>query len=347
MNIYILNTLEIGISSIDMLKKHLKICGVIGLSERERSDKISGYKYLKQYCYDSSLAFIEVQSYSLSNKDDKDKLLNLNIDFLVVTGWQRLVPTWLIEHCKKCIIGAHGSVHGITGGRGRSPQNWALLMGKKEFYISIFKIDAGIDEGPVIDTRKFVLSEVDDIKTSYYKVSWLTTQMIVDYISNISSLSEIGVVQEEHARYLPQRLPEDGEIDWTRTTKEIYDFIRALTRPYPGAFSLLGKNKITIWRGRPFVVEDHSHAYKYGQIVKLYPNGDFIVKTMDSFLCVEDYSASLEGGDECLKEGDVLSSCCFEDQMVNIIDRHYKKYPQLTLSDDILNLVKDEDNKNS
>ena len=345
MNIYILNTLEIGISSIDILKKHLDIRGVIGLSEREVSDKISGYRYLKQYCYDNSLQFTEVQSYSLSNKDDKDKILNLNIDILIVAGWQRLVPAWLIEHCQ-CIIGSHGSVYGITGGRGRSPQNWALLLGKNEFYISIFKIDAGIDEGPIIDNRRFVLSEFDDIKTSYYKVSWLTSQMIVDYVSNSSSLSEIGVKQGGNARYLPQRLPEDGEIDWSRTSKEIYDFIRALTQPYPGAFSFLGKNKIAIWRGRPFELEDHSHTYKCGEIVKVYSNRDFLIRTGDSFLCIDDYSTSSEGSDQCLKEGDVLSSCSFKNQMVTIIDRHYKKYPQLTLSDDILSLVKDEHNEN-
>jgi methionyl-tRNA formyltransferase len=337
MKIYILNTLEIGINSINILKKNLDISGVIGLSERDDSDKISGYKYLKRYCHDNNLQFIEVESYTLSSHSDKEKLLNLNIDILIVSGWQRLIPSWLIGHCNECVIGSHGSVHGITGGRGRSPQNWALLLGKKEFYISIFKIDEGIDSGSIIDTKSFVLSELDDIKTSYYKVSWLTSHMIIDSINNKRLFAENAVKQEGEARYLPQRLPEDGEIDWSRTSKEIYDFIRALTKPYPGAFSYIGKEgKIVIWKGIPFEINDNSCAFKYGEIVKLYDNSDLLVKTGDSFLLIDDYTGSSEG---CIREGSILLSRCFEDQISNIIDRHYRKYPQLILSDDILSLV--------
>lgn len=337
MEIYILNTLEIGINSINLLKRHLDIRGVIGLSERDASDNISGYKYLKQYCHKDDLHFIEVDTYSLSSQTDREKLLKLNIDILIVSGWQRLIPRWLIDHCKECVIGSHGSVHGITGGRGRSPQNWALLLGKKEFYISIFKIDEGIDSGSIIDTKSFVLTEFDNIKTSYYKVSWLTSQMIVDSIKNRRLFSKNSVKQEEEeARYLPQRLPEDGEIDWSRTSKQIYNFIRALTQPYPGAFSFLGQEKIIMWKGLPFEVNDSSRAFKCGEIVKVYDNRDFLVKTGNSFLLIDDYS---ESSKRCIREGAILSSCCFEIQIKNIIERHYRKYPQLRLSDDILDIV--------
>lgn len=339
METYVLNTLEIGIDSTNILKKHLDIRGVIGLSERNTTDRISGYRYLKQYCQENDLEFIEVQSYSLSNQSDKEKLLNLNIDILIVSGWQRLIPSWLIEHCKICVIGSHGSVHGITSGRGRSPQNWALLLGKKEFYISIFKIDEGIDSGSIIDTKRFILSELDDIKTSYYKVSWLTSEMIIDNIKNGRIFSDNVVKQGGEARYLPQRLPEDGEIDWSRTSNEIYDFIRALTKPYPGAFSFVGKGKIIIWKGRPFEITNNTYAFQFGEVVNIYSNGDCLVKTGDSFLLIEDYAAISEGRELCLKEGDILSSCNFKEQIIESIDRHYKKYPELILSDDILNLV--------
>lgn len=93
-----------------------------------------------------------------------------------------------------------------------------------------------------------------------------------------------------------------------------------------------------IWKGRPFETQDKSSS-KCGEIAKIYSNGDFLVKTGDSFFLVDDFSVSPEGHEPGLKEGCVLSSCNFKKQITDIIERHYKKYPQLILSDDILNLV--------
>ena len=117
-------------------------------------------------------------------KDDKNKLLNTNIDILIVAGWQRLIPEWLIQHCKICVIGSHGSPLGITKGRGRSPQNWALIMGMESFEISIFQIDKGIDSGRIFNTKSFKYSAFDDIKTSYYKVCMLISQMLIELIKS-------------------------------------------------------------------------------------------------------------------------------------------------------------------
>ena len=339
MNIYILNTLEVGVNSINILKRHLGICGVIGLTKRNSSDAISGYIYQEEYCRENDLSFIEVEDYSLSDSGDKEKLLELDIDVLIVAGWQRLIPSWLISHCAYCAIGSHGSVSGITGGRGRSPQNWALLLGRNKFDVSIFKIDKGIDSGPILDTKTFVISKFDDIKTTYYKVSWLTSKMIIDVINSNKLLVDSGIEQKGEARYLPQRLPEDGQIDWSRTSKEIYDLIRALTKPYPGAFSYLGKQKLVIWRAKPFAMEYGIDNYEHGEIVCLYVNGDMLVKTDDSFLLVEDYCLVPDGDAQPIKEGDIFSPFSFHDQMRLIVKRHYDKYPELILSDDILTLV--------
>ncbi|MHC4871927.1 MAG: methionyl-tRNA formyltransferase [Planctomycetota bacterium] len=340
MEIYILNTLETCISSIDILKEHLNVRGIIGLSEKKETDNISGYKYLKNYCENNNLNFIEVESYSLSEGLDKKKLLSLKIDILIVAGWQRLIPSWLIDHCKLCAIGSHGSAHGISSGRGRSPQNWALIMGQQEFFISIFKIDNGIDSGLIIDTKQFNLSNMDDIKTSYYKVNWLTSHMIINCLRDNKLNLQNAVEQKDENRYLPQRLPEDGEIDWSRTSRELYNFVRALTRPYPGAFSYIEQFKIKIWKCRILELACDMKKFKCGEIVKAYSNGDFLVKTADSFLLVEDYSFASEAGQDHIKEQNTFSSCSFTDQMNNIINRHYNKSPELILSDDIIKLAK-------
>ena len=87
----------------------------------------------------------------------------------------------------------------------------------------------------MIESRKFELSNYDDIVTSYHKSSILVSEMI---LKNIFKLSEnSGIIQKGTIRFLPQRIPEDGGIDWNRKSFEIYNFIRGQTHPYPGAFS--------------------------------------------------------------------------------------------------------------
>ena len=137
MKIYVLNTLAIGMDTLSFISKSVHINGVIGLSDRVKKDNISDFHYQAKFCTDNNLKFIEIDSYGINKTADIDKLTEVEIDVLVVVGWQRLIPKWLINQCRKTVIGIHGSPFGITKGRGRSPQNWTLLLGYNSFYISI------------------------------------------------------------------------------------------------------------------------------------------------------------------------------------------------------------------
>jgi methionyl-tRNA formyltransferase len=334
MNVYVLNTLGIGLDSISLINSQLKISGVIGLSDREGTDQISDFSYQAGFCKQKGIDFIEVDSYGLTKESDRKKLLALKMDVLIVSGWQRLIPEWLIQHCSICAIGAHGSPLGITKGRGRSPQNWALMLGLNTFHISIFKIDSNIDSGEIIDTRSFTYSPFDDIKTSYYKVCLLTAGMIIDNLRKPDFAKQNFEAQnDEDAEYFPQRTPEDGLIDWTRSNDEIRNFVRALTRPYPGAETFIEGQKIKIWSLIPFEV-DFPNADPIGTIVKIFNKNDLLVKTKESFVLITDYK--IESKEFFLKEKMQFGSESFEKQMNTIVKRHEAKYPELPVSKQIL-----------
>lgn len=340
MKIYALATLSTGLEVVDYVHSRISLSGIIGLSKREPSDTISGYQYLAPYCEKRGVPFIEVKTYGLTAPDDRLALDKLEIDVLLVMGWQRLIPDWLIQQCRVAAIGGHGSAVGITGGRGRSPQNWALIMGKTQFHLSIFRITTDIDAGDIIDSRTYSLNEQDDIQSSYYKAAWNTSQMIVDFLK--SDLKQPQILQKqdsESARYLPQRLPEDGAIDWTRGTKQIYDFIRALTHPYPGAFSDFYGGRLMIWRARPFENSKEWHS-RPGEIVTRFESGALLIRTGDGLLLIDEYAIEPEGGLEHLHEGTCLVSADFSEQMETIIKRHQQRYPHLPLASDVLNLSK-------
>lgn len=340
MKIFVLCTISTGLHAIDFINEQIGIKGIIGLTKRQRDDRISGYEYLEKYCKKKQIKFTSVEDYSLKNKSDKERLLSLDIDILLVLGWQRLIPSWLINHCKTCVIGAHGSSWGIKKGRGRSPQNWALILGKKEFKISIYKIDEGIDSGEIISSATFTLTDFDDIQTTYFKTTTLVSKMIVDKILN-NTTTILQEKQEDEPRYLPQRLPEDGEIDWNRNTKNIYDFVRALTQPYPGAFSYFDNVKIKFWKVRSLDFDfNFDSNFESGRILSVFNDGKFLVKTFDGVLFIDDYSIETKGINFKIKEGMILKSSNFKDQIKNIIQRHYEKYPNYKINNEILKLAK-------
>lgn len=336
MNVYILSTQGIGIDAANLLWARVPLQGIIGLTRRDSTDEISGYVCMEDYCRQSGVPFIPVESYSLKSDVDERRLLGLDIDVLVVFGWQRLIPEWLIRHCKGCALGAHGSPYGITGGRGRSPQNWAIILGKREFHISIFRIDAGIDSGGVLDSRTFELTELDDIKTSYCKALLLEVEMIAECLASGRALAAPARPQTGEARYLPQRLPSDGEIDWSRSSGQVDAFIRALTRPYPGAFSRFEGGVLRVWKGRPIDVGDSSCGMRPGAVAGVLHGGDLIIRTGTGCLLVEDYSVEPETASGRLHAGRAFEPCDFKEQMKGIIARHYKKHPELPICQDIL-----------
>lgn len=336
MNIYVACTLSQSLEIINILKQEIPLRGIIGLNQRKPTQQISGFVYLRDYCRKNNLDFIGVKSYSLTDTQDQEKLQKLDLDLLLVLGWQRLIPEWFLNQCKIGAIGVHGSSSGITKGRGRSPQNWALILGKKKFIISIFFLNQKIDAGKVIDSASFVLTPFDNIQTSYYKTNILTAEMIIKNIKNKNIIKGKGKSQTGRPTYLPQRLPEDGAIDWKRSATEILGFINALTHPYPGAFTEINKTKITIWQARPFEFLKPV-TLKPGTIYKVFHDGNFLVQTGRGLLLIEDYDKEPACSD-VLKEGKIFTSVDFTKQIRNIIKRHQAKYPSLKIAREVLAL---------
>ncbi|MCD7909897.1 MAG: hypothetical protein LUH04_19890 [Clostridium sp.] len=160
-----MNAGRTGLDCIRMLAPAIPIAGVIGLAEGNTGD-VAGFYNGEDIYKTLGIAYVEVTDYGLRSQDDRARLLDLPIDILFVISWQRLIPQWLIEHCTHGAIGFHGSPWGIEGGRGRTPQNWALILGKSDFSLSMFAITPGVDSGNVLATREFAYTLFNDICSS-------------------------------------------------------------------------------------------------------------------------------------------------------------------------------------
>ena len=333
MNIYLLSTTSLGRIAPEILCREIKIKGLITLKEEIGREKTSEYHDYNAFCKECNIDYIGVNSYDFKDSVDVQVLNNLEIDLLIVTGWQRLLPDWLIQKCTIGVIGGHGSAEGIINGRGRSPQNWALLLGKKEFDISIFWIDIGTDNGEIIDTSSFRLEETDTIVTSYIKTNMLIARMILDNLKNGKIEKRYGIPQPKDGFYLPKRIRQDGKIDWNRSSHDIYDMVRALTKPYPGAYTTYGVEEYYIYRALPIDLQTGYEKCKAGEVVSSI-EGNLLVKCGKGLLLICEWSNEIQ-------VGMVFDSADYVKQMEEIISRHNEKYTT-PLSHMILDVVKCE-----
>ena len=114
---------------------------------------------------------------------------------------------------------------------------------------------------------------------------------------NILSNNFSRIPQSGEPSFYPKRTPEDGLIDWDKPLKEIHNFVKALTKPYPGAFSFIDKQKIMIWEAQPFDTKITFPNSHYGEVVEKFSSGDFVINCMDGSLLITNYEGDVESGD--------------------------------------------------
>ncbi len=169
-------------------------------------------------------------------------------DFGLVIGWYHMVPSVVRDLFPLGIAGIHASL--LPKYRGGAPLVWAIINGEKRTGVSFFYFDGGVDTGDIIAQEELAISENDTIKDIYQEATRASLNILRQYIPRLREGKAPRIPQNnEAATQFPQRKPDDGLIDWkSQTAKQIHNWIRAQTRPYPGAFTYLGTEKVSIWR---------------------------------------------------------------------------------------------------
>jgi methionyl-tRNA formyltransferase len=257
----------------------------------EWADRISGYEDLAAGSARLGATLYRPSKYSLKSDDDQAALTQHAIDLLFVFGWQRLIPDWLIEHCRKGAFGVHGGPEMPPRCRGRAVFNWAILLGYQQFHMYAFRLTPRVDDGDIVALSTFDILPEDDILTIYHKNCVVSSRLFVRIVEDTIAGKLTGRPQpREGATYLPKREPENGGIDWERPCKRIVDLVRALAPPYPGAFSDCGAARVSIHRAQIF---DNKIKYPIapGRIVDVFPNRHFVVSASDGCIYVRDWSS--------------------------------------------------------
>ena len=178
----------------------------------------------------------------------RDRIAALSPDLLVVVGWYHMLPRAIRALARHGAVGVHASL--LPQYRGGAPLVWAMIRGESHTGVTLFHLDDGVDDGDVVEQTALEIGERETIADGVERANQVAVHLVTKYVPAILAGAAPRTPQD-HARatVMPQRRPEDGRVDWwALTAAEAHNWIRAQTRPYPGAFTYLAGERVTVWR---------------------------------------------------------------------------------------------------
>jgi len=174
----------------------------------------------------------------------------LKPDLIVVVAYGHILPQTILDLPKFGCLNVHTSL--LPKFRGAGPIQWAIANGEAETGVTVMKMDAGLDTGPIVSQRRTTISSEDDSATLHDRLAQIGAELLAQTIPDFVA----GKIQPqpqpvEGVSHAPKIKKEDGHIDWNLPAKTIWNRLRAFT-PWPGAFTFLaGEQKphlLKIWK---------------------------------------------------------------------------------------------------
>jgi methionyl-tRNA formyltransferase len=201
-----------------------------------------------------------VETADVNSPATVEAVRELEPDLIFIVGWSQLVGDEFIGLARHGVFGMHPTL--LPRHRGRAAIPWAILSGLAKTGVTLFEIvDGTADSGPIVGQVEVPLSRDETATTLYDKVTAAHVELVRELVPQLLDGSAPRVEQDtRRASAWPKRTPADGIIDWETRAPYLHDWVRAQTRPYPGAFTFHGDDKLVVWRARPVDLEGEAPA---------------------------------------------------------------------------------------
>ncbi len=168
-------------------------------------------------------------------------------DLITMSGYNQVLGPAILDVPPEGVINLHAGK--LPAYRGGSPMNWALIRGASEITLSIHFATEAIDAGDVIAEEAIEVAIDDTIADVRNESLDRFPGMLVDVVEAIAAGDVEGRGNDPtEGAYWGSRAPQDGRIRWSdMSAREVYDFVRALTHPYPGAFTTYNDDRLYVW----------------------------------------------------------------------------------------------------
>jgi methionyl-tRNA formyltransferase len=174
-----------------------------------------------------------------------EKLIGeVNPDCVVVSSFSRVLPESLLARCR--FVNVHYAP--LPRYRGRANVNWAIINDEKFAGITVHTIIPGLDEGRVLFQQLIPIHDDHTIADLYEALNAIQQSELAEAVQRHLDGDEGVSQREQEASHGCSRNPEDGEIDWSRSAREVYNLVRALVAPYPGSFTYVDGKRVILWQ---------------------------------------------------------------------------------------------------
>lgn len=274
----------------DLLNKGIIINGVLTDS---RSDEIIEFCIKNSLnCYIGNPRRLKASLWLEENNIVFDYLLSINYLFIIEED---------ILNKAKLAINFHGSL--LPKYRGRTPHVWAIINGEKECGITAHLMNSKCDDGDIVKQIHIKIEDDDTGATILSKYNLIYPSLVEDIVTMMESGNVPTTKQNiTKATYYSKRTPEDGAINWDWQKERIRNWVRAQAKPYPGAFSFINGEKVTIHRIQPSD-QGYVDTDPNGLVLDVVNNNP-IVKTQNGAIEITDFetTATISKGNQFSQE---------------------------------------------
>ena len=163
--------------------------------------------------------------------------------------YRHLLPDPVLHAAPLGAYNLHGSL--LPAYRGRAPVNWMLVNGEREAGVTLHHMIARADAGDIVGQRAVAIDDCDTALTLYRKLVLAGAALLTEMHPLIATGSAPRRPQDlSRGSYFGRRRPEDGRIDWRWPARRVFNLVRAVTHPYPGAFCSFNGRTLFIWESR-------------------------------------------------------------------------------------------------
>jgi methionyl-tRNA formyltransferase len=239
-----MGTPQFAVTSLDILIKNgHEIAAVVTVPDKPkgRGQKL-GISEVKQYALDNNLKIL--QPIKLRDENFLNELRALQPDLIIVVAF-RVLPAVIFDIPKYGIFNLHGSL--LPKYRGAAPINWAIINGDKETGVTTFFLKEIVDTGNIILQAKVEIGENDTFGIIYDKLSAIGADLVLETVREIEK-GEVKIQEQkdEHSSPASKIFKENCRIDWSKSSKEIHNFVRGLS-PHPTAWTTLDEKVLKIY----------------------------------------------------------------------------------------------------
>ncbi len=238
---------DLGLSCLQALvDRRVPIELVVSLKDHVAQRK-SGRVFPGNFCQQNQIHLYQAEH--INDADCVAVIKAAKLDYLFIIGWSQIASTEVLQSAKISCLGMHPTL--LPEGRGRAPIPWAILKGLEQTGVSLFELNERADHGAILAQKIVPMGPQINATQLYELMQQAHADLLVESLPKLMAGTLRAVAQDESkASYWPARKPEDGEIDLAGSVQTAERLVRAVTRPYPGAFARIDNKTIRVWSAR-------------------------------------------------------------------------------------------------